>query len=117
MIDSIGRGVATQLTELETVGRTLARRIADVLVQFDRPRTSKGPTEAINGGLERPWVLQRHQLRRPSATRHRQHQATNTPLYCGGRLKSPENLRRTSRTRTIARGEVDGRSGRVVPRV
>jgi hypothetical protein len=82
-----------------------------------RPRTSKGPTEAINGGLERPWVLQRHQLHRPSFTRHRQHRATNTPLYYGERLKSPENLRRTSRTRTIARGEVDGLSGRVVPRV
>ena len=33
-------------------GRTLARRAADVLAYFDRPGTSNGPTEAINGRLE-----------------------------------------------------------------
>ncbi len=40
------------LPELTTLGRTLSRRAADVLAYFDRPRTSNGPTEAINGRLE-----------------------------------------------------------------
>ena len=40
------------LTELTTLGRTLKKRAADVLAYFDRPGTSNGPTEAINGRLE-----------------------------------------------------------------
>ena len=40
------------LTEIITLGRTLTRRAADILAYFDRPRTSNGPTEAINGRLE-----------------------------------------------------------------
>lgn len=40
------------LTELITLGRTLKRRAADVLAYFDRPGSSNGPTEAINGRLE-----------------------------------------------------------------
>jgi transposase len=52
LIDSIGKGVPTALTELATLGRTLNRRATDVLAYFDRPRTSNGPTEAINGRLE-----------------------------------------------------------------
>lgn len=38
--------------ELITLGRTLKRRGADILAYFDRPRTSNGPSEAINGRLE-----------------------------------------------------------------
>ncbi len=52
VIDSIGKGVPPALTELTTLGRTLKRRAVDVLAYFDRPRTSNGPTEAINGRLE-----------------------------------------------------------------
>jgi len=40
------------LTELRRLGRTLTHRAADVLAYFDRPGTSNGPTEAINGRLE-----------------------------------------------------------------
>ena len=35
-----------------TLGRTLKQRAADILAYFDRPGTSTGPTEAINGRLE-----------------------------------------------------------------
>jgi hypothetical protein len=52
IITAISRGVPTALTELITLGRTLKRRAADVLAYFDRPGTSNGPTEAINGRLE-----------------------------------------------------------------
>jgi len=52
VINSLRRGVPTGLPELTTLGRTLSRRAADVLAYFDRPRTSNGPTEAINGRLE-----------------------------------------------------------------
>ena len=38
--------------ELITLGRTLKQRANDVLAYFDRPGTSNGPTEAINGRLE-----------------------------------------------------------------
>ena len=52
LIDALSQGVPTALTELVTLGRTLKRRAADVLAYFDRPGTSNGPTEAINGRLE-----------------------------------------------------------------
>ena len=52
LITTLGAGVPTALTELITLGRTLKRRAADVLAYFDRPGTSNGPTEAINGRLE-----------------------------------------------------------------
>ena len=52
VIDSISAGVPTELSEITTLGRTLKRRSADVLAYFDRPGTSNGPTEAINGRLE-----------------------------------------------------------------
>jgi transposase len=45
-------GLPTALREVITLGRTLKRRAVDVLAYFDRPGTSNGPTEAINGRLE-----------------------------------------------------------------
>jgi transposase len=52
LIDALSPGVPAALTELATLGRTLKKRAADVLAYFDRPGTSNGPTEAINGRLE-----------------------------------------------------------------
>jgi len=52
LIQTVSRGVPGALTEVITLGRTLKRRAADVLAYFDRPGTSNGPTEAINGRLE-----------------------------------------------------------------
>jgi transposase len=52
LIDSLSSGIAKVLSELITLGRTLNKRAEDVLAYFDRPGTSNGPTEAINGRLE-----------------------------------------------------------------
>lgn len=52
LIDSVSSGVPAALIEVITLGRTLKKRAADVLAYFDRPGTSNGPTEAINGRLE-----------------------------------------------------------------
>ena len=52
VIDSLATGVPAALAELRRLGRTLKQRSADILAYFDRPRTSNGPTEAINGRLE-----------------------------------------------------------------
>ncbi len=52
LITSLSSGVPAALTELRTLGRTLKQRAVDVLAYFDRPGTSNGPTEAINGRLE-----------------------------------------------------------------
>jgi len=52
LIDALAHGVPAALSELVTLGRTLKKRAADVLAYFDRPGTSNGPTEAINGRLE-----------------------------------------------------------------
>ncbi|WP_075891970.1 ISL3 family transposase [Actinomyces provencensis] len=52
VIDSVSNGVPKALTEVITLGRTLKKRADDVLAYFDRPGTSNGPTEAINGRLE-----------------------------------------------------------------
>ena len=52
IIDTLSSGVPTALKEVRRLGRTLKRRAGDVLAYFDRPGTSNGPTEAINGRLE-----------------------------------------------------------------
>ena len=52
LIESISHGVPDVLKEVITLGRTLKKRAADILAYFDRPGTSNGPTEAINGRLE-----------------------------------------------------------------
>jgi len=52
LIESLSHDVPKALTEVITLGRTLKKRAADVLAYFDRPGTSNGPTEAINGRLE-----------------------------------------------------------------
>ena len=52
LIASLSSGVPAALVELRRLGRTLKQRAADVLAYFDRPGTSNGPTEAINGRLE-----------------------------------------------------------------
>ena len=51
-IASISTQVPGVLREVVTLGRTLKKRAADVLAYFDRPGTSNGPSEAINGRLE-----------------------------------------------------------------
>ncbi|WP_067431380.1 ISL3 family transposase [Nocardioides jensenii] len=52
LIESVSHGVPAPLSEVITLGRTLKKRADDVLAYFDRPGTSNGPTEAINGRLE-----------------------------------------------------------------
>ena len=52
VIDCLRDGVPAALTELRRLGRTLTQRAGDVLAYFDRPGTSNGPTEALNGRLE-----------------------------------------------------------------
>jgi len=52
LIDTVSTAVPAALGEVITLGRTLKKRAADVLAYFDRPGTSNGPTEAINGRLE-----------------------------------------------------------------
>ena len=52
LITALTHGVPAALAEVRRLGRTLAKRAGDVLAYFDRPRTSNGPTEAINGRLE-----------------------------------------------------------------
>lgn len=52
LIGAVSQDVPKALTEVVTLGRTLKKRAADVLAYFDRPGTSNGPTEAINGRLE-----------------------------------------------------------------
>ena len=52
VITTITAGVPTALVEIRKLGRTMKQRAADILAFFDRPGTSNGPTEAINGRLE-----------------------------------------------------------------
>jgi transposase len=52
LIASVSTGVPKALVEVTTLGKTLTKRAVDVLAYFDRPGTSNGPTEAINGRLE-----------------------------------------------------------------
>ncbi len=52
LITSVSQGVPAVLSKVTILGRTLKKRAADVLAYSDRPGTSNGPTEAINGRLE-----------------------------------------------------------------
>jgi transposase len=52
LIETVSHGVPAALSEIITLGRTLKKRATDILAYFDRPGTSNGPTEAINGRLE-----------------------------------------------------------------
>ena len=52
LVGCLRDGVPAPLTELRRLGRTLTQRAADVPAYFDRPGTSNGPTEALNGRLE-----------------------------------------------------------------
>jgi transposase len=49
LCESVSRGVPAALREVITLGRTPKKRAADVLAHFDRPGTSNGPVEVING--------------------------------------------------------------------
>ena len=49
---ALSKRVPDALPELAKLGRTLTKRATDVLAFLDRPGTSNGPTEAINGRLE-----------------------------------------------------------------
>ena len=52
LIDCLRQGVPAALVELRRLGRTLTQRAVDVLASFERPGTSNGPTEALDGRLE-----------------------------------------------------------------
>ncbi len=52
LIGALSHGVPAALVEAASLGPTLKKRAADILAFFDRPGTSNGPTEAINGRLE-----------------------------------------------------------------
>ena len=77
LIESISNGVPAALTEIITLGRTLKKRAADVLAYFDRPGTSNGPTEAINGRLE-------HLRGSALGFRNLTHYIARSPLETGG---------------------------------
>ena len=52
LIGTLSAAVPAALVEVRTLGRTLKKRASDILAHYDRPGTSNGPTEAINGRLE-----------------------------------------------------------------
>ena len=52
LIDSLKQSIPDEPEEIQTLARTLTSRSQDILAYFDQPRTSNGPTEAINGRLE-----------------------------------------------------------------
>jgi len=52
LITTISGGVPTALAEVAKLGRTLKQRAGDILAFFDRPGSSNGPTEALNGEVD-----------------------------------------------------------------
>ena len=52
VIHALSSGVPAALVDIRKLGRTFRQRAFDVLAFFDRPGTSNGPTEAINGRVE-----------------------------------------------------------------
>jgi transposase len=74
--------------EVVTLGRTLKKRADDVLAYFDRPGTSNGPTEAINGRLEHLRGSAPHELHRQKHARDRRVQTTTTPSTVKSHIKA-----------------------------
>lgn len=52
LVDGVNARPANAPAELMTLGRTLKRRLPDVLAYFDHEFSGNGPTEAVNGRLE-----------------------------------------------------------------
>ncbi|GEM_PF-902471 len=77
LIASLHTGIPTALVELHRLGRTLNARANDILAYFDRPGTSNGPTEAINGRLE-------HLRGTALGFRNLEHYITRSLLEAGG---------------------------------
>ena len=77
LIEALRHGVPAALSEVITLGRTLNKRAPDVLAYFDRPGTSNGPTEAINGRLE-------HLRGSALGFRNLTHYIARSLLECGG---------------------------------
>jgi hypothetical protein len=91
LITAVGHGVPAALSEVITLGRTLTKRAADVLAYFDRPGTSNGPTEAINGRLEHLrgsalGLRNPHQLHRQITPGNRRIQTPTTPWIVKSRI-------------------------------
>lgn len=95
-IEAVGTAVTTSPVEVATLGRTLTRRRDDVLAFFNRTGSGNGPTEAINGRLERlrhrPRLPQPHPPHRPITARDRRVQTGSTPWI----VKSPQPLVRAT---------------------
>ncbi len=52
LFDSLKQAIPDVLRQITALARTLTKRSTDTLAYFEHPRTSNGPTEAINGCLE-----------------------------------------------------------------
>ena len=52
LVNNINESPRNAPPELKTLGRTLKRRLPDILAYFTHDHSSNGPTEAINGRLE-----------------------------------------------------------------
>ena len=94
---TIGAGMPSSLTEIITLGRTLKRRAGDILAYFDRPHTSNGPIEAINGRLEHLGgcalgFAKPYQLHHPSTPRNRRIQTPTTPPIMKSQLRRPRRF-------------------------
>jgi hypothetical protein len=84
-----------------TLGRTLRRRVADVLAYFDRAGTSNGPTEAINGRLEHlrgPWL----------GFRYLTNYIARSPLDRGIQAATTPSIVKSPPTRPVVRRQIKG---------
>jgi transposase len=52
LLERLKTSIPDGLRELRTLARTITKRAEDIAAYFDHPRTSNGPTEAINGRIE-----------------------------------------------------------------
>ena len=124
LIDSLRQAIPDGLEEIQALAKTLTERASDILAYFDQPRTSNGPTEAINGRLEhlRGIALgfaQPHQLHHPQPHPHRTPQRPPdnnhlnqpiSPTYHTLKREEP-GLRGHGRRHRHARGIIPARAG------
>jgi transposase len=54
LIDTLAATLPKALADVTRLGHSLKRRTQDILADFEWPRTSNGPTEAMNGLIDNP---------------------------------------------------------------
>src|SRR5699024_9200468 len=107
LIDAISHGIPNTLTELQTLGRTMKRRAADILAYFDHVGTSNGPpkpsTAESNTCAAPHWASETSPTTSPEHCSTPADSDTNYTHFYDEPVKAPGVLLNVQHTRCLSR--------------